>query len=83
MEWMTVKEASKLWSISGRRVQILCNTGRVKGAERLGNMWVIPQGTPKPIDGRTKVAKVGKVEQFLLEEPLFGTYSNLIIIAQI
>ena len=57
MEWITVKEASQLWNISGRRVQILCDTGKVKGAERLGNMWVIPKGTLKPIDGRTKAAK--------------------------
>ena len=42
MDWMTVKEASELWDISGRRVQILCETGKVVGAERLGNMWVIP-----------------------------------------
>ena len=57
MEWMTVAEASKLWDISRRRVQILCDVGKVKGAERLGNMWVIPKGTQKPIDGRTKAAK--------------------------
>ena len=63
MDWMTVKEASALWSISGRRVQILCDTGKVYGAERLGNMWVIPKGTPKPIDGRTKPAKIAKGER--------------------
>ena len=57
MEWITVNEASELWGISGRRVQILCNTDKVQGAKRLGNMWVIPQGTPKPIDGRTKAGK--------------------------
>jgi hypothetical protein len=63
MEWMTVKEASELWSISGRRVQILCDIGKVKGAERLGNMWVIPKGMSKPIDGRTKVAKTQKRQE--------------------
>jgi len=57
MEWMTVNEASELWNISGRRVQILCTIGKVPGAQRLGNMWVVPKGTPKPIDGRTKAAK--------------------------
>jgi hypothetical protein len=53
MEWMTVKEASELWNISGRRVQILCDSGRVNGATRLGNLWVIPKGRPKPPDGRS------------------------------
>jgi hypothetical protein len=58
MDLMTAKEASELWGISQRRVQVLCDNGRVSGAERLGNdMWVIPIGTPKPLDGRTKTAK--------------------------
>ncbi|MDR1927792.1 MAG: hypothetical protein LBQ33_04040 [Oscillospiraceae bacterium] len=58
MDLMTAKEAAELWGISQRRVQVLCDNGRVSGAERLGNdMWVIPKGTPKPPDGRTKAAK--------------------------
>jgi hypothetical protein len=55
---MTAKEAAELWGISQRRVQVLCDSGRVSGAELLGNdMWVIPKETPKPLDGRTKAAK--------------------------
>lgn len=57
MEWITAKEAGAIWGISPRRAQILCEQGKVACAERLGNMWVIPKGTPKPIDGRTKEAK--------------------------
>lgn len=57
MEWMTVKEAGLLWGITPRRAQILCANGKVEGAQRLGNIWVIPKETPKPIDGRTKGAK--------------------------
>ncbi|MCL2163189.1 MAG: helix-turn-helix domain-containing protein [Oscillospiraceae bacterium] len=63
MEWMTVKETSQLWNVSGRRVQILCDTGKVNGATRLGNMWIIPRGTPKPIDGRTKAARAKKQQE--------------------
>jgi len=29
----------------------------VSGVQKLGNIWVIPKGTPKPIDGRTKAAR--------------------------
>ncbi|MDR0286220.1 MAG: DNA-binding protein [Clostridiales bacterium] len=57
MEWMTVKEAGLLWHITTRRAQYLCSIGKVKGAQRLGSQWVIPKGTPKPVDGRTKEAK--------------------------
>jgi len=57
MDWITTKKAAELWGVTTRQVQILCDRGKVKGAARLGDIWVIPKGTPKPIDGRTKEAK--------------------------
>ena len=57
MEYMTTQEAADLWGIKVRRVQALCENGKVENAKRLGYIWVIPTGTPKPIDGRTKMAK--------------------------
>jgi len=58
MEYMTPKQAGELWGITERRVQALCVAGRVQGVARLGGkVWLIPTGTPKPIDGRTKEAK--------------------------
>jgi hypothetical protein len=38
-------------------VQILCDKGKVQGAFQMGRTWIIPKGTQKPIDGRTKQAK--------------------------
>jgi hypothetical protein len=61
-ELMTTKEASELWGITTRRVQVLCDKGKVQGAVRMGRTWIIPKGTPKPIDGRTKAAKIVKVK---------------------
>jgi hypothetical protein len=58
MDLMTAKEAAELWGISQRRVRVLRDNGCVSGAGRLGNdMLVIPGGTPKPLDSRTKTAK--------------------------
>ena len=57
MDFMTTKDAAEVWNITMRRVQVLCDNGQVNGAIRLGRMWIIPNGTPKPIDGRTKAAK--------------------------
>lgn len=57
MEYMTTAEAAELWGIKVRRVQVLCDNGKIDSAKRLGHMWVIPVGTPKPIYGRTKEAK--------------------------
>jgi len=62
MDWITTKEAAQLWDISTRRVQILCDSGRIEGSAKLGDIWVIPKGTPKPIDGRTKNGRQKKVE---------------------
>ena len=56
-ELMTTAEASELWGITMRRVQVLCDKGQVKNAVRMGRTWIIPRGTPKPLDGRTKAAK--------------------------
>lgn len=51
---MTVKDAARLWSISPRRVRILCAEGRIPGAEQKGRVWLIPDGTAKPADGRLR-----------------------------
>ena len=58
MEWITTKDAAELWGVTTRQVQILCGRGRVDGARRLGTIWIIPEGTPKPRDGRYKNGRV-------------------------
>ena len=54
MEFMTASEASKLWNISQRRVQILCSEGRIPGVFKLGEAWAIPKDVEKPLDKRKK-----------------------------
>ena len=54
MEYLTVKEMAEKWGISGRRVNLLCNEGRIEGAEKKGFMWLIPKDAEKPIDLRCK-----------------------------
>ncbi len=48
MEYITVAEAAKRWGVSNRRVQYLCNNGRIKGARRFGPIWRIPSGAVLP-----------------------------------
>ena len=57
MDYISTKDASEKWEITQRRVEVLCLNGQVDGAERIGNMWLIPKSAEKPIDGRTKAAK--------------------------
>ena len=54
MEYISGKEAAEKWGISTRRIQILCTGGRIKGADRIGNMWVIPKDADKPKDARIR-----------------------------
>ena len=53
MEYITVKQASERWSISDRRVRVLCEEGRIQGVVRKGRSYFIPADALKPIDGRS------------------------------
>ncbi len=52
MDLLTVKEAGKLWGITTRMVTIYCETGRIPGAFKKGNLWLIPGDAIKPVDRR-------------------------------
>lgn len=60
MDYITAKEAAEKWNITVRRVQALCIQGRIDGATRLGNMWVIPTAAGKPVDARTRDANINQ-----------------------
>ena len=61
MELMTTKDAAIKWGLSMRRVQVLCDNGKIPAAYKLGGIWIMPKDTPKPIDGRTKASKKQEV----------------------
>lgn len=46
--------------ISDRRVLQYCNTNRIDEAIKMGNTWLIPKTSVKPIDGRIKQGKEHK-----------------------
>ena len=54
MRKMTASQAAEKWGISLRRVQDLCRTGRIAGAERFGTHWMLPVDTTRPPDGRLR-----------------------------
>lgn len=51
---MQIKEASKKWNISERRIRSLIEAGRIDGAKKIGAAWNIPDDATKPIDKRVK-----------------------------
>ena len=49
MNYISVIEAAKKWSISERSVRNYCAEGRVSGAVLVGKTWMIPENAEKPI----------------------------------
>ena len=58
-EYISAPEAAKKWSISERRVQKLCEDGRIPGVAKFSRMWLIPKDAVKPTDGRIKERREG------------------------
>ena len=58
MKYVTPKDKAEEWSLTQRRVEILCAGGRIPGAYRLGRVWAVPKNAAKPEDGRTRKAKM-------------------------
>lgn len=54
MDYISVREAADKWGITSRMVNNHCVAGRIEGAQKIGNMWIVPKDAPKPDDGRRK-----------------------------
>lgn len=65
MKYLSVAQTAERWSISTRRIQILCNEERIPGAVRIGRSWAIPDDEPKPADARIKSGKLSSPKQMI------------------
>lgn len=54
MEYITIKEASARWGTGTRIITVYCVEGRIAGAVKKGNLWLIPADAAKPADRRRK-----------------------------
>lgn len=70
MDYLSAKEAAEKWNISRRRVQILCEEGRIPGAFKLSDVWIIPKDAEKPADRRRARKKTanGEFDKLLPED---------------
>lgn len=57
MKYISTSEAAKKWELSSRRIVVLCNEGRIDGAQKAGSVWIIPETAEKPTDARIKSGK--------------------------
>lgn len=63
MKYLSTFEAAEKWGISHRRVNVLCNEGRITGAQRAGSRWIIPADAEKPADARIQAENISKSRQ--------------------
>ncbi len=54
MELLSSEHFASKWSLSTRRVNILCKNGRIPGAVKVGGRWFVPETAEKPKDARKK-----------------------------
>ena len=48
--YLSIREVAEKWNLTPRRVQVLCVTGRIEGAGKIGNVWAIPADANRPDD---------------------------------
>lgn len=63
MEYLSISQLSEKWGISPRRIQVLCSSGRIEGATRMGYVWAIPVNALKPKDARIRSGKYCKITE--------------------
>lgn len=76
MEYITVREAGKKWGLGIRIVTLYCTEGRIDGAVKKGNLWLIPEDAVKPEDRRRKKAPVQQKQQAAVSKDNYDPYAQ-------
>lgn len=79
--YISVSDAAEKFNISKRRVQLLCEQGRIEGANRMSGVWLIPTNAQKPTDARRK--STVPENQLSLFDDLYKIEEEKLSIAQV
>lgn len=60
MEYLSIRQTSEKWGLSGRRINELCAENRIPGAMKIGSYWAIPADAERPKDERIKNGRYRK-----------------------
>lgn len=63
MEYLSISQVAEKWSLSTRRINVLCSEGRILGATKIGSYWAIPADAEKPADARIKSGRYVKTTE--------------------
>ena len=67
----SVSDAATKFNISRRRVQLLCEQGRISGANMIDGVWLIPETATKPADRRRKHLDENQMSFFNMQKDAF------------
>lgn len=54
MRYLSTTQVGEKWNCSPRWVAELCEGGRIKGAQKAGSTWIIPEDADRPAGARIK-----------------------------
>lgn len=69
--YISVSDAATKFNISRRRVQLLCEQGRISGANMIDGVWLIPETATKPADRRRKHLDENQMSFFNTQKDAF------------
>ena len=52
MEYISVKEAADKWKLTARMVNYYCVNERIRGAQKIAGVWLVPKEAAQPEDRR-------------------------------
>lgn len=76
MKYMTVSEAVEKWGVSRRAITYHLIAGRISGAVKKGNLWLIPEDTVKPEDRRRKKASIQEEKVPAVSKDIYDLYEQ-------
>jgi len=76
MDYITIKEAAAKWGVSTRAVTYHVVSGRIAGAIKRGNLWLIPQNSPQPSDERRKKSLMQSEKESSVSKDIYDLYEQ-------
>lgn len=76
MNYITIKEASMNWGIGTRIITVYCKEGRIEGAVKRGNLWLIPENSSKPEDRRRTKPIIQEENELTVSKDIHDIYEQ-------
>jgi hypothetical protein len=69
MEYISVKEAADKWGLTPRMIIYHCANGRIEGAQKIGNVWIVPKDAGRPEDRRKGNGRRSALKKSIFTKP--------------